>query len=264
MVRRGQIGAFLAAGTCAALVFGASPSAAASDPLTCAATAGPLPALTPAGLAAPAMDERFRPKVGYWDGKLGKRGPKAEFQMILTPAYRYQLGLQTNIVCGGRRVPVELHLTKVCSIYRRTPCPYTTGFYSSFRFTSRKSIRGTWKLDSRRYPGCHRPRSQRRITAHWRANPHISIKPSRVRAGGTVTVTGTGFLRHEPIYTVGSSPIFQIGAPFYPNRHGAFKRRVPIHPNQAPGFYPDVYLFQRSCLTICWVKGTDSLTVLSP
>jgi hypothetical protein len=208
----------------------------------------------------------FHAKEGYWDGKLGRKGSKhrdsPEVQLI-TRRDDYMLGLLATILCPPDRRPVQvdLHLSRNCP-YGVDCGPYGIGFSYEFSFRDRRSIRGEWKLDKTRFPGCKIRKGERRMRATWQANPRLSVTPSTVARGETVTAKGRGYLPREQVWVVGNSPLFSIGAPFRADRHGAFERRAQIHPNQYPGNYPDVYLFQRSCLTICWVKGSTSMTVL--
>lgn len=226
-------------------------------------------ALLLAALAVAPAAHAFSPKRGYWDGKLGKRASRfpqsPEVQLLLNKDWRYQIGLYPTLICsGGRRVRVELTLSKLCPLSGGNCGPYGRGFSWRFRFKNRTRLSGTWKLDTRNYPGCRAARGDRHFTARWRARPKLTITPSAVKRGGTVNVRGSGYIPREPINTAGNIPIWALShVPLYKaDRHGRFNLQIPIWPTQTPGYYPDVYVYQRSCQTSCWVKGSVPMTIL--
>lgn len=204
-----------------------------------------------------------RPKAGYWSGSLGRRGV-AEVELLVRPDGRYMLRLNTRIIdAAGRRV--ETHpTTKVFCPPARSCGRQGLGFGFSFSWTSSTTMSGTWWLDPRVYHDYRIPKGENRMHARWLARPRLRIQPSTVAAGRTVTVTGSGFIPRERVLVGGgNNPIFAIerGRALYADRSGHFSRRVQIIPGQNPGTYPDVYLYQRNCLTTCWVRGSARMVI---
>lgn len=219
------------------------------------------------------------PRAGYWSARIGKTGPSVGMLVrdnrreILTTIGRMDVrcpdGHTHTINFGTPNVPIAPNGTFSVS-HMGAPeefdHPGVDGWVFGGRFTSAKRAQGTvgltWTGEGK---ACHAPADRRTWTAKWRAHPKLTVTPSTVRRGSTLTIRGSGYLPRHHVHvelpnrveTVGTVTVLQQNLRTVANKFGRFTVKVRVPPLMRTKGLWRAQAWQYECTNVCWVQAED-------
>ncbi len=218
------------------------------------------------------------PRPGYWQARIGRSGPMVGMlvadsgRQISTIVGRMDVacpdGHTHTINFGSPNVAIDP--AGAFSVSHQGPPdefdhPGFDGWRFGGAFTSRTRAAGAvhllWTGEGE---ACHAPSDRRTWTAHWRAEPRLTLSPGTVRRGSMLTLRGRDYLPRETVHIelpnrvhIESGSVFVLQQHFMTraDSRGRFTARVKVVSRMTTSGFKRAQAWQLECTTVCWVHA---------